>query len=59
MLDNNIVFIKLDVFLGKRPPENKWFPYEDWRGKEWNEIGEYEITDFDKKYNLIKVRRVK
>lgn len=50
--------IMLDVFLGKRPPEGKWFPYTDWREKGWFDLGEYQIVDFDMKYNLIKVRRV-
>lgn len=46
-------------FLGKWPPEGKWFPYEYWRGRRWNELGVYKITDFDKEHNLIKIRRVK
>jgi len=50
--------LMLDVFLGKRPPEGKWFPYEDWRSKGWFDLNEYQITDFDPKYNIIKVRRV-
>lgn len=52
------MLLLLDVFLGNKPPENKWFPYEDWRGKGWADLNEYSIIDYDPKFQLIKVRRV-
>jgi hypothetical protein len=49
---------RLQVLFKKRPPENKWFPYEEWRGRGWHEIGEYQIIDYDQKNHLMKVRYV-
>lgn len=49
---------KLAILFKKRPPEGKWFPYEDWRGRGWNELEQYKIIDYDRPRGLIKVKHI-